>query len=127
MTSIEKLMIFLCSGAAKSGSKKLSYRIAAQLEQMGIGDIGNLENLSDQHAAPEGAQKRMIFINDCRSGCVNVLTHGFGKDKYLFLDVSPHLHSSVFDIDHYINSEILPKLAEKWSETSNSPGTGYQI
>lgn len=109
------MVIFMCSGAAKAGSRKLSYRIAAQLETMGIADIGDLEKLSEQHSAPTPLQKRMIFINDCRSGCVNVLTHGFSKDQFLFFDVSPYLHLPTFDASGYVHQEILPKLNEKWN------------
>lgn len=114
----EKLLIFLCSGAAKVGNKKLSYRIADRLKTMGIADIGNLQNLSEQHSASQERQKRMVFINDCRSGCVNVLTHGFDKNSYIFFDVSPFLSVEKFDIEQYIHSEIIPQLTEKWSYSS---------
>lgn len=114
------MLIFLCSGAAKAGNRKLSYRVAAQLEAMGIADIGDLEKLSEQHGVPAPLQKRMIFINDCRSGCVNVLTHGFNKDNFLFFDVSPFLHSPTFDASGYVHQEILPKLNEKWNIVDKS-------
>ena len=115
MARLEKYLTFLCSGAAKTGNKKLSYRIAAHLESLGIADIGNLENLSAQHSKPIESQRKMIFINDCRSGCVNVLTHGLANENYVFLDVSAYLHSLEFDIEKYITSELLPKINEKWS------------
>lgn len=114
MQEPEKLLIFLCSGAAKAGAKKLSYRIAARLETLGIADIGNLQNLSKQHAASPEQQRRMIFINDCRSGCVNVFTHGFLKDNYIFFDVSSFLTAPEFDIEAFIRSEIFPRLNDKW-------------
>jgi uncharacterized metal-binding protein len=115
MPVIEKMLIFLCSGAAKAGNKKLSYRIASRLATMGIAEIGNLQNLSEQHAAPPELQKRMIFINDCRSGCVNVFTHGFDKNNYIFFDVSPFLTDAGFDVQRYINSEMINELNKKWS------------
>lgn len=115
MPEFEKLLIFLCSGAAKAGNKKLSYRIATRLETLGIAGIGTLQDMSEQHAASPELQKRMVFINDCRSGCVNVFTHGFDKNKYIFIDVSPFLTTAEFDIDNYIHSEIFPKLNDKWS------------
>jgi uncharacterized metal-binding protein len=115
MAESEKIIIFLCSGAAKSGNKKLSYRIATQLEAMGIADIGTLQNLSEQHSSGAESQKNMIFINDCRSGCVNVFTHGFQKEKYMYIDVSPYIALMEFDIHNFIQIEVLPKLTDKWS------------
>lgn len=109
------MLIFLCSGAAKAGNKKLSYRIASRIANLGVAEIGTLQDLGQQHSAGLELQKRMIFINDCRSGCVNVFTHGFDKEKYIFLDVSPFLTVEDFNIENYITIEIFPKLADKWS------------
>lgn len=114
MQELENPLIFLCSGAAKAGNKKLSYRIASRLAAMGIAEIGTLQDLSSQHSVSQALQKKMIFINDCRSGCVNVFTHGFHQDKYIFFDVSPFLTVNEFNVDHYISSEMLPRLNEKW-------------
>lgn len=111
----DKVLIFLCASAAKSLHKKLSGKVAARLEEMKIGEIGNLEMLSHQHSTPAEARKKMVFINDCRSGCVRVLTHGFQSGQYLFLDVSAHSHSITFDLDSYIISEVLPKINEQWN------------
>jgi uncharacterized metal-binding protein len=115
MQECEKILIFLCSGAAKAGNKKLSYRIANRIATLGVADIGTLQDLGQQHSLASELQRRMIFINDCRSGCVNVFTHGFDKEKYIFFDVSPFLTVNDFDIENYVTSEILPKLSDKWS------------
>jgi uncharacterized metal-binding protein len=118
MIEAEKYLVFLCSGAAKAGNKKLSYRIASVLADMGIVDIGALQNLSEQHSLPSYLQRRMIFLNDCRSGCVNVLTHGFDKNNYTYIDVSAHIGNKNIDVDRYIADEILPKINVKWPRTS---------
>lgn len=110
----DKMLIFLCSGAAKAKEKKLSYRIAIRLEAMGIATIGDLQNMSEQHSSSQEMQKRMLFINDCRSGCVNVFTHGFHKNNYIFLDVSPFLTATDFDIEQFIHSTVLPEINSKW-------------
>jgi uncharacterized metal-binding protein len=115
MKDLNKFMIFLCSSAAKAGTKKLSYRVAAHLEVMGIGNIATLQQLNQQHASVAEAQNNMIFINDCRSGCVNVLTHGFQKEKYVYIDVSPYLGITDFDITYFVHAEILPRLNKKWN------------
>jgi len=115
MNVAEKFIIFLCSGAANAGNSKLSFRIASQLEVLGIADIGNLKSLSEQHSASAGDQRRMIFINDCRSSCVNLFTHGFLKEKYLYFDVSPFLTASEFDVENYIKSEIIPAISRTWN------------
>jgi hypothetical protein len=114
MMRSEKLLIFLCSKAAKEGNKKLSYRIASRLEGMGIARIGTLAELSRQHFNPAGFQTKMIFINNCRAGCLRVLTNGFDDDRYIYFDVSQFLMTPKFDIDHYINTEIIPKVNDKW-------------
>ncbi|HEY0656509.1 MAG TPA: hypothetical protein VGD65_25425 [Chryseosolibacter sp.] len=119
----DKFIIFLCSGAAKAGNKKLSFRVASQLESMGVGELGSLESLSHQHTVDPAEQRRMIFINDCRSGCVNVLTHGFQKEKYVYIDVSPFLTAKDFDIIEFIQSEVLTTLHTKWSYSAD---TEYQ-
>lgn len=115
MTDLKNSIIFLCSGAAKSGNKKLSFRIASHLESIGVGRIGSLEDLSAQHVALPHEQKRMIFINDCRSGCVNVLTHGFNKENYLYIDVSPMITVKDLDVSQYVNDRVLPAVTTKWN------------
>ena len=114
MTESAEIIIFLCSNAAKTG-KKPSYRVACQLNTMGIAAIGSLQHLSQQHDASSIAQKKMIFINDCRSGCVNVLTQGFAKEQYIFVDLSRIPASNDFDAEKYIDAEILPAMNEKWN------------
>jgi uncharacterized metal-binding protein len=115
MVGDNRLLIFLCSGAAKAGNKKLSFRIATQLEALGVAHIGSLRHLSEQHTSAGSQQRNMIFINDCRSACVNVFTHGFNKEKYIYFDVSSYLTSPEFDVLAYIQNEVLPKLRGKWS------------
>jgi uncharacterized metal-binding protein len=119
MADVEKYLVFLCSGAAKAGNKKLSYRIASALTAMGAADIGTLQNLSEQHSLAPHLQRRMIFINDCRSGCVNVLTHGFNKDNYTYIDVSAYIGTKDLDVERYVIDEILPKIKVKWLHSIN--------
>ena len=114
MMRSEKLLIFLSSKAIKEGDKKLSYRIAARLESIGIARIGTLRDLSKQHFNSAELQTKMIFINNCQAGCLKVLTNGFDRDSYLFFDVSQFLMAPEFDVDHYINTEIVPKINDKW-------------
>ena len=114
MMRSEKLLIFLCSKAIKEGDKKLSYRIASRLESFGIARIGTLRDLSKQHFNSAELQTKMIFINNCQAGCLRVLTNGFVPDRYLYFNVSKLLGLPEFDIDHYINTEIVPKINDKW-------------
>lgn len=114
MKEFDTALVFLCSGSMKSGDKKLSYRIAKQLQNMGVADIGNLEMLSIQHLIAAGIRRKMIFISDCRSACVKVLMHGFEADQYLFFDVSG-LNESTFSMSQFIAEEILPKISQKWN------------
>jgi len=120
MMRSEKLLIFLCSKAIKEGDKKLSYRIASRLESIGIARIGTFRDLSNQHFNSAEFQTKMIFINNCQAGCLKVLTNRFDHNRYLFLDVSQFLMVTEFDIDHYINTEIVPKINDKWHYSVSS-------
>lgn len=119
MKEFDTVLVFLCSGSMKSGDKKLSYRIAKQLQDRGVADIGNLEMLSIQHLIPAGLRRKMIFISDCRSACVKVLMHAFEADQYLFFDVSG-LNEASFDIGQFISEKILPEIHQKWNHISMS-------
>jgi hypothetical protein len=50
MQELKKLLIFLCPRAAKACRGKLSCRLADRLETLGIGNIGTLKDLSQQHS-----------------------------------------------------------------------------
>jgi hypothetical protein len=110
----QRPLIFLCSGAAKSGNKKPSFKIASEMIGLGLADIGTLQDLSAQQATPPDQQKRMIFINDCRSSCVNVFTTGITQQNYIMFDVSQFLTVAEFDIQSYIKGEMIPMIEDKW-------------
>lgn len=110
----EKMFVFLCSSTMKAGDRKLAHRIASRLEAIGIAAIGSLQNLSDQHIVSVHLQRPMLFINDCRSSCVKVFMHGFDENRFLFFNVSPFTSVIDFDIDHYINTEVIPAVNNKW-------------
>jgi hypothetical protein len=112
---MEKLLIFLCPKAAKADHGKLSYRLADRLETLGIGNIGTLQDLSRQRSCLPEFQRRMVFISDCSSGCVRVLTHGFNEHQFIYLDISPFLTQTNFHIEAIIEAEILSRLNDKWS------------
>jgi hypothetical protein len=52
----------------------------------------------------------MIFINDCSSGCGKILTQGFDDDQFVYLDIVPFLTRANFDLECFIDAEILPLL-----------------
>ena len=112
--SFEKLLIFICSKAAKADNEQLSYRIASRLEGIGIARIGTFPDLSKQRSSSSCLQSKMIFINNCRAACVRVLAHGLDNERYLFFDVSEFLTSGEFDVDEYINTVMVPKINNKW-------------
>jgi hypothetical protein len=47
------------------------------------------------------------------------LLRDLDKEKYVFFDVSPFLAVPDFSIEQYIDSEILPKLIDRWSYQSS--------
>lgn len=109
-----KLLIFLCAGALKAAEKKLSYRIATQLTNLGVGEMATLQDLSRQQATPEDAQCKMIFINNCKAGCLNILTQHFHHEKYIFFDVAQYIGVTEFNVENYVASEMIPLLRKKW-------------
>lgn len=112
MKKFEIPLVFLCSGSMDSGDQRLSYRIAKQLQDMGVANLGNLGMLATQRLHPPGCRRRMIFINDCKATCVKLLMQGFEDDQYLFFDISSR-NESKFDINQFIQ-EILHKMTRNW-------------
>lgn len=110
MTEIDNVLIFLCSGTTKTNNKKLSHKIALQLQEMNVGEIGSLEMLKMQLESEPKDRKRMIFINDCNSSCVKLLTHGFDPTQFLYVDVAPYKHQEDFDIAGFIEENIINKI-----------------
>jgi len=115
MTVAKKNIVFLCPSAAKKGESNLSCKIARYFEQIGLGSIGSLQTLSTQHSLLPEQQQRLIFINDCKSGCVNVLTHGFEKNNFIVLDIYNDKHSEAVDIEKYVHNRLIPQVREKWN------------
>lgn len=72
------------------------------MEKMGIGLIGNVQLLGEQHSLLAGQRRKMIFLNDCNSNCVKLLTNGFRDDEFVYLDVSAEKYSLDFDIEKFV-------------------------
>ena len=105
----DQVVVFLCSGVTNLKENKLSHRIAVRLRDMGIGEIGTLSTLSTQHSLNTNLRKKMIFINDCNASCVKILTHGFASDDFIYIDVAQHKNSNEFNIEEFIQNELLPR------------------
>jgi uncharacterized metal-binding protein len=103
-------LIFLCSGTTKLTDKKLSHKIALHLVDIGVGEIGTLAALSLQHGNESGHRRKMIFINDCNSSCVKLLTQGFDNTDYLYVDVAAYKRDADFDIYQFSEKEIISKI-----------------
>lgn len=89
MKKFEIPLVFLCSGSLKSGSKRLSYRIARRLQEMGVASLGDVNLLLKASSHPLVHRRKMIFINDCRGACVKLLTRGFAEDLLTFVPLNP--------------------------------------
>lgn len=109
-----KLLVFVCRKASSPNNDKVAYRIASALVKLGIAEIGDLSKLSMQHALPIEAQGKMLFLNECRAGCVRTLTHGFIEDNYIYFDIHWKACNPDFNIEHYVEAEIIPQINEKW-------------
>jgi uncharacterized metal-binding protein len=107
MTS-ERVLIFLCSGASTHSTKKLSFRIAAYLQEIGVAEIGSLAMLAEQQSTDAGKRRKMIFINDCNSSCVKILTHRFDPSEYLYINVAPYKTVLEFDIREFVDTQVMP-------------------
>ena len=110
MKESEKALIFLCSRAPKLDEKKLSFRIATYLEQCGLGELAGVEMLAFQQSSEPATRRKMIFINDCNSSCVKLLTQGFDAGTYLYLDVKEHRSNPGFDIEQFAREEVFSKM-----------------
>lgn len=111
----EKLMIYLCSGTVKAGVKKLSFRVASYLETLGVATISTLEELGRQKKIQSTSSLRLMFINDCKGGCITVLTQGLRHEEYIHLDLSAYRSAADFNISDFIQSHLAPLLKEKWN------------
>lgn len=111
---MERLLIFLCTAASKS-NEKLSSKIAARLEELEIGQVGSIRDLAAQHTLPLEQQRNMIFINDCRSACVQMLMQGLDGRKYLFFDLTAFNGAEHFNVEEYIESKIMPVVNKQWA------------
>lgn len=66
-----------------------------------------------QHLSLDRGQRRkMIFINDCNSNCVKVLTNGLGSNEYIYIDVSKERNTGAFDIDAFFKDRITAELQQ---------------
>lgn len=90
--------------------KRLSHRIAMYLQTIGFGEIGKVQQLGEQLSNAPGNRRKMLFLNDCNSGCVKVLTNGFHVSEFIYIDVSHDKSSMQFEIADYVNQRILPDL-----------------
>ena len=102
-------VVFLCSGVTNLKENKLSHRIADTPS-----GYRHWRNWNAQHAfhaafPNTNLRKKMIFINDCNASCVKMLTHGFTSDDFIYIDVAQHKNSNEFNIDEFIQDELLPR------------------
>ena len=117
----DQVVVFLCSGVTNLKKNKLSHSIALRLQDLGIGEIGTLSTLSLQHSLSTATRKKMIFINDCNASCVRMLTHGFASDEFIYIDVAPHKNSKEFQIEEFVEEEVLPRYYDLIRRKNDTP------
>jgi uncharacterized metal-binding protein len=117
----DQVVVFLCSGVTNLKKNKLSHSIALRLQDLGIGEIGTLSTLSLQHSLSTATRKKMIFINDCNASCVKMLTHGFASDEFIYIDVAPHKNSKEFQIEKFVEDEVLPRYYDLIRRQNDTP------
>lgn len=79
---------------------------------MGIGEIRKVQQLGEQLSLAPGQRRKMLFLNDCNSGCVKVLTKGFHAGEFIYVDVSKEKGNNESAIEDFFNRKILPPLQE---------------
>lgn len=79
---------------------------------MGIGEIGNVKLLGEQLSLAPGTRRKMLFLNDCDSACVKLLTRGLDDGEYVYVDVSSDKSNTRFDVEDYVTQNIMPHLHE---------------
>lgn len=108
--SDHKFLVFVCTRTQTISEKRLSHRIAKYLEDNGVGEIGQIQNLGEQLTLAAGERRKMIFLNDCNSSCVKLLTNGFQSYEFVYMDVSGHKGNKDFEIEEFCKAQILPSL-----------------
>ena len=109
--STGKALIFICSRSPCVNEKRLSHRIARYLELMDVGEIAPVQAIGEQLSMTVGHRRKMIFINDCNSNCVKILTNGFIPSEYVYVDV---------DIDDRTLTEIADMTGGKYFRATDN-------
>jgi hypothetical protein len=104
-----KALVFVCSGS-KCNEEKASVKIANYLQQEGLADIGDNTMLVTHFH--ELSERLLIFINDCKGGCIKAFTSQLLPHQYLYLDLTQNASSVAQDFKHYIATAILPNLRQ---------------
>lgn len=110
--STGKALIFICSRSPCVNEKRLSHRIARYLELMDVGEIAPVQAIGEQLSMTVGHRRKMIFINDCNSNCVKILTNGFIPSEYVYVDVSAEKYRATFDIEEFFEQRMAPLLQQ---------------
>src|SRR5262245_46367716 len=105
-------LIFIFSRSPGLNEKRLSHRIAQYLESIGIGDIAGIQDIGEQLSLSGGSRRKMIFLNDCNSNCVKMLTNGFHPSEFVYVDVSEEKHRPNFDIDDFLKDKMATLLKQ---------------
>lgn len=107
MESGNKPLIYICS-TGKCKEEKLAYKIAKYLHGEGLATIGDLNTLMQQ--LDNRPQRRLIFINDCKGGCIRTYTFSLTPSQYVYLDVSSHATATSLNLEEYMTQDSVSSL-----------------
>ena len=50
-----------------------------------------------------------------------MLTHGFASDEFIYIDVAPHKNSKEFQIEEFVEEEVLPRYYDLIRRKNDTP------
>jgi hypothetical protein len=98
------ILLFLCRHSMKPTANTVASAIAKSLKSRGIAIIGTLGDLSVQHQKKVNERNPMLFLNDCSSSCMKVITARLDPNEYLYINVD----------ENTTENQILDHAIEKW-------------
>jgi uncharacterized metal-binding protein len=108
MKELFKPVVFVCAGSGSCAEDKPAQRMANELVQRGIAEMGDIASMIlDQDNLELHRRRRMIFINDCAASCIKMLIQQHKLEHAVYVDLNEHVYSSKdFDVEKCIEDSL---------------------
>ncbi|HPH47405.1 MAG TPA: putative zinc-binding protein [Chryseolinea sp.] len=108
MKELFKPVVFVCAGSGSCAEDKPAQRMANELVQRGIAEMGDIASMIlDQDNLELHRRRRMIFINDCAASCIKMLIQQHKLEHAVYVDLNEHVYSlKDFDVEKCIEDSL---------------------